>query len=119
MEMPDVEYKTKKSQSITLNTGSAAEANLATLKDVPITVTASKSIEIGLTAESSTVSMELTASAGSIEGEPYEGPYAVTPSKRTQILQTKNLVATANITVEPIPDNYGLITWDGSILTVS
>lgn len=25
----------------------------------------------------------------------------------------------SSVTVEPIPQNYGLITWDGSVLTVS
>lgn len=49
----------------------------------------------------------------------YAGPYTVTPSQQIQTLQTSGLMAAYNITVEPIPQNYGLITWDGSTLTVS
>lgn len=49
----------------------------------------------------------------------YLGPYEVTPSQETQTLQTTNKTMTQNVVVNPIPSNYGLITWDGSILTVS
>lgn len=54
-----------------------------------------------------------------VERDPYTGDYAVTPSSETQVLQTKNLRMTDDITINPIPQNYGLITWDGSIITVS
>lgn len=49
----------------------------------------------------------------------YEGGYVVTPTEETQILQTANLKLTDNITINPIPSNYGRITWNGSVLTVS
>lgn len=49
----------------------------------------------------------------------YEGITEITPSQDTQILQTSNKVLTRNIVVNPIPSNYGLITWNGSVLTVS
>lgn len=51
--------------------------------------------------------------------EPYEGSYTITPTTSAQILQTENLRMTDNLTIEPIPSNYGLITWNGTILTVS
>ena len=51
--------------------------------------------------------------------DPYTGDYTVTPSKETQTLQTNNLRMLDNVTIEPIPSNYGLITWNGSIITVS
>ena len=54
-----------------------------------------------------------------IEGEIYDGPTTITPSQDTQILQTNGFVLTKNITVAAIPSNYGLITWNGSVLTVS
>lgn len=50
---------------------------------------------------------------------PYEGSYTVTPSAQTQVLETNGLRMTGDVTVEPIPNNYGLITWDGTVLTVS
>lgn len=49
----------------------------------------------------------------------YAGPYRVTPAQEEQTLQTMGKLVSQNITVNPIPSNYGLITWDGSILTVS
>lgn len=51
--------------------------------------------------------------------ETYQGAYEVTPSQQTQVLPTNGKVLTDDITVKPIPSNYGLITWNGSILTVS
>lgn len=49
----------------------------------------------------------------------YDGVTEITPSQDTQILQTSNKVLTRNIVVNSIPFNYGLITWNGSVLTVS
>lgn len=49
----------------------------------------------------------------------YDGPTQITPSQQTQVLETAGKMMTEDITVGKIPDNYGLITWDGSTLTVS
>ena len=49
----------------------------------------------------------------------YEGPYVFTPTNQTQIIPISGKQATENITIKPIPNNYGLITWNGSTLTVS
>ena len=49
----------------------------------------------------------------------YEGPYEITPTAGTQTLATDSLYMRGNITINPIPSNYGLITWNGSTLTVS
>ena len=49
----------------------------------------------------------------------YDGPYEITPSTETQTLATDNLLMADNVTINPIPSNYGLITWNGSTLTVS
>ena len=54
-----------------------------------------------------------------VERDPYTGEYTVTPSTETQVIHTNNLRMTDDITVNPIPSNYGLITWDGSTITVS
>ena len=50
---------------------------------------------------------------------PYTGNYTVTPTGETQTLSTADLMMTQDVTVNPIPSNYGLITWNGSTLTVS
>lgn len=49
----------------------------------------------------------------------YTGPLEVTPSNETKILETANKSVLDNIVVNPIPDNYGLVTWNGTVLTVS
>lgn len=49
----------------------------------------------------------------------YTGATTVTPSAETQTLSTTNKTVTADIIINPIPSNYGLITWNGSVLTVS
>ena len=54
-----------------------------------------------------------------VERDPYEGEYTITPSAETQVLETSGKRMTGGITVNPIPSNYGLITWNGAILTVS
>lgn len=54
-----------------------------------------------------------------VTGDHYDGPVEVTPSQDVQILETQGLFTDDNIRINPIPSNYGLITWDGSVLTVS
>lgn len=49
----------------------------------------------------------------------YDGPYEFTPTQETQTVEIAQKAAYQNITINPIPWNYGLITWDGSALTVS
>lgn len=49
----------------------------------------------------------------------YEGDYDVTPAQQEIILNTQHLRMTDNVRIAPIPNNYGLITWNGSTLTVS
>ena len=49
----------------------------------------------------------------------YSGPTNVTPSGSQQVLATAGTRLADDITVEPIPSNYGLITWNGSVITVS
>lgn len=49
----------------------------------------------------------------------YAGAYEVTPSAQAQALPTAETVLYHDVVVAPIPSNYGLITWDGAIITVS
>lgn len=49
----------------------------------------------------------------------YTGAYEVTPTEEEQVLSTTSRTLTADIVVNPIPNNYGLITWDGTAITVS
>ena len=49
---------------------------------------------------------------------PFTGDYKYTPSQSQQIIPISGKKATSNIIIDPIPNNYGLISWNGSILTV-
>lgn len=51
--------------------------------------------------------------------DPYLGAYEATPTQETQTFATSGMTMTADFVVNPIPSNYGLIEWDGSVLTVS
>ena len=75
-----------------------------------------------------TLSGTLTALQG-IEGtltipsavgvEIYDGEYEFTPTEDTQTVSIENKMAVQDITINPIPSNYGRITWNGTTITVS
>lgn len=50
---------------------------------------------------------------------PYTGEYEFTPTDTEIVVPTKNLNLFDDIKINPIPNNYGLITWNGSVITVS
>lgn len=53
-------------------------------------------------------------------GEPYRGDYAVTPKVEKQVMQTKGKYMVDDVVVNPIPPEYGLITYDHNrTITVS
>lgn len=54
-----------------------------------------------------------------VPDNPYSGDYDVTPSAVTQRLETEGMVMAHDVVVNPIPSNYGLITLNGSVITVS
>lgn len=51
--------------------------------------------------------------------EEYKGSVDITPTDGVKVLETQGKLLAENIIIEPIPNNYGLITWNGSTLTVS
>ena len=78
-------------------------------------VQADESIEVS----SSDFGIEVDTTPVIVDGIPYAGPYVVTPTRSQQVLPTSGYAMSDNVTVEPIPSNYGLITWNGAVLTVS
>ena len=77
-------------------------------------------VEIPMQVETSPIAIPMKVAAEyKIGGDDYEGDYTVTPSQETQVLLTKNRLMRNNVTINPIPSNYGLITWNGGVLTVS
>lgn len=51
--------------------------------------------------------------------DPYKGQTEITPSDKKQVLATEGKHLSSDIIVNPIPSNYGLITYDGSNLRIS
>lgn len=65
-------------------------------------------------------SVKVTAHEGiPIYPSPYSGTIDITPTEEAQTIPTSGYMMQTDIVVEPIPSNYGLITWDGTTLTVS
>ena len=49
----------------------------------------------------------------------YEGEYEITPGDEDVTVHASGLVMRENLVVKAVPSNYGLITWNGTELTVS
>lgn len=49
----------------------------------------------------------------------YEGAYEITPSAEVQTLPSTDTVTHRDIVINPIPSNYGRISYDGTVITVS
>lgn len=76
---------------------------------------------IDLTVDNSTFNMGVEAPIN-VQATPipvYEGEYRITPSAEAQTIPVHGFRFEQDITIDPIPSNYGLITWDGATLTVS
>lgn len=66
--------------------------------------------------------------AGAIDGkytfvdykyENYDGPVRIVPGDTEQVLATADRYVQENIIIEKIPSNYGKITWNGSVMTIT
>lgn len=67
-----------------------------------------------------TASMGGTMTIPTVVAPPiYDGPYEVTPGASAVTLETNGMAMAGDIVINPIPSNYGLITWNGSTITVS
>lgn len=84
----------------------------AKITDSVVAVSPSLSGDISVTAD-------IISKVRSTNYEEYTGDTHVTPSDFSQVLLTANKVLLDHIYIDPIPFNYGKITWDGAVLTVS
>lgn len=78
------------------------------------------SIESGLSGGLSTdgtLKGSLSFAAG--EAPVYTGPYEIAPTTEAQSVHVGGMAMREDLIIDPIPSNYGLITWNGSTLTVS
>lgn len=64
-------------------------------------------------------SVELVTPVGGAQYPDYDGPVVFTPTEEAQTLETANTVLLENITINPIPSNYGKIAWNGLGIRIS
>lgn len=69
------------------------------------------------TALSAASIMEVVANVAAVPT--YRGAYDFTPSDSAQTVPTDGLLMDGDLTIWPIPSDYGHIAFDGSVLTVS
>lgn len=87
---------------------------------IPMTVAASiVTLPMQVNATTASLSMSVGTVYAMSTVDDFNGYYEYTPTNSTQIINIGGYKATENITINPIPSNYGLITWNGSTLTVS
>lgn len=88
---------------------------------IPVRLTVDTDLAIPLVVSNSnvTVSVGLATPIMTSTVPDYDGDYDITPTSTAQVFQTNGKKITHDFIVEPIPSNYGLITWDGSTITVS
>lgn len=79
------------------------------------------SVEASFTGRTIEIDAELTTNVTHYHSEypTYDGETTFTPSAEAQTIPTGHTVLLSDITINPIPSNYGLITWNGITLTVS
>ena len=87
---------------------------------IPMTVSVSM-VTFPMSVSVSEISLAVNPSAEyrMVSADVYDGQYEFTPTQQTQTVATFDKLLTQNITINPIPSDYGKITWNGSILTVS
>ena len=87
---------------------------------IPMTVSGGGTIPFTMEQESELLSIQMDSFLR-IRGaqEWYEGQYSFTPTNEAQTIEIEGKTAHQDIVIEKIPNNYGLITYNGSTITVS
>lgn len=86
-----------------------------------ITFTEGQRFEVGFTEEERFdigFSEDSGFHADLYEGRLYEGDTDITPTDEVQTINTRGLVLGEDITINPVPSNYGHIEWNGAYLRV-
>lgn len=87
---------------------------------VPMQVSVSEVLlPVAVAAGAVSIPVQVAAAYQMREGEIYDGSYEFTPTRETQTVGTAGKLLLENIVINPIPQNYGLVTYNGSIITVS
>lgn len=76
-------------------------------------------VKMNVAAAEAAVAMSVEAGFTMADVPAYDGPYEFTPSGETQVISIEGRRASQDIVIDPVPSNYGLIAWNGAVLTVS
>lgn len=85
---------------------------------VPMNVSVQDSISVNASEEEQGVALNIGAAYKVSEGDLYHGEYEFTPNNETQTVHTQDKLLLQNITINPVPSNYGKISWDGSNIMI-
>ena len=86
------------------------------MKDLILTLENGSDISVDVSGGEKTIELAL----GEASGYPtYTGATEFTPTQETQIAFTAGKVVLEDIVINAIPYNYGLVTYQGNIITVS
>lgn len=79
------------------------------------------SVEASFTGRTIEADSELTTNVTHYHSEypDYEGETTFTPSAEMQTIPTAHTVLLSDITINPIPSNYGRITYSGGIISIT
>lgn len=87
---------------------------------VPMTVAANTlSVALAVASNTHNVGMDVGFVVVSGLAEHYDGSYEFTPADTAQTVSIKDKVADEDIIINPIPSNYGKISWNGLGIRVS
>lgn len=87
---------------------------------VPMTVSSSVvTVPMEVTASNVPIPMNVSTAYYTSHYDTYGGAYEFAPGDEQQVVQTSNKVLKDDIIIQPIPSNYGKITYDGVVITVS
>lgn len=86
---------------------------------IPIFITETE-FEVPLSVlDSEPLNIDIDATGYPVYPNTYTGAVNVVPTMQEQVLKTKGLTMLDDVTIGKIPDCYGLVTWNGSVLRVS
>ena len=78
-----------------------------------------QTVSVSVNAETLGAALGTPVAKEYIDTPNYTGEYEVTPSAETQTLDTAGKRMTRPVKVNPIPSDWGHITYNGAVLTVS
>ena len=85
--------------------------------NVPMKVAAQAAVRVGVSAQPGVpLSIDMGYQVG---GRPYQGTYEFTPGDEEQTVQTEGRVLLQDIVIHKVPQNYGRVSWNGSVISIT